>query len=268
MLTIRAAFATLVFMTQKSQPDVSVVIPTKNRLPLLRRALASAASQSVEAVEIVVVDDGDGSGAAEARQRVSRPLVTVDNGGAGQVAARNRGVAAASGRLIAFLDDDDWWEGDKHLAAMTAAMSKAGLVYACGQIVPEGPGAAGMRPLPFEAKADAESIRHDNLLLVSGIVYERALHQRLGDFDGAFPYYWDWDWYLRLFAAGVPVSPARSDAVRISARHETVSAPANEEERRANLARLCAKHGLTGIVLRNHESIARDQNRSPVEQGA
>ena len=267
MLTIKAAFATLLFMASKSHPAVSIVIPTKNRLPLLRRALASAGGQSVDAVEIVVVDDGDGSGATEARQIVSRPLVTVDNGGAGQVAARNRGVAAASGRTIAFLDDDDWWEGDGYLAAMMAAMPGAGLVYASGQIVPEGQGAAGMKPLPFTPKADAASIRQDNLLLVSGIVYERALHERLGPFDAGLPYYWDWDWYLRLFAAGVPIRSAQSDVVRISARHETVSAPANEDERRANLARLCNKHGLKGIVLRNHESIARDQNRSPAEEG-
>jgi len=89
---------------------------------------------------------------------------------------------------------------------------------------------------------------------------------RLGAFDEGLPYYWDWDWYLRLFAAGVPVVRAQSDAVRISARQETVSAPANEAARQANLDRLCQKHGLTGIVLRNHESIARDQNLAGAER--
>ena len=247
--------------------DVSVVIPTKNRVPLLRRALASAEGQTLAGIEIVVVDDGDGAGAALARDQVRRPLVTVDNGGAGQVAARNAGVAAANGRVIAFLDDDDWWEGERHLAAMLAALETgAGLSYANGLVVPEGPGTAGQRPLPFEAHADAASIRRDNLLLVSGIAYERALHERLGNFDDSLPYYWDWDWYLRLFSAGIDVAAAASEAVRISARQETVSAPANEAARRANLDRLCQKHGLTGIVLRNHESIARDQSLAAAER--
>jgi len=254
-------------MNDRSRPDVSVVIPTHDRPALLRRALASVERQAFRSLEIVVVDDGDGSGAALAAQSAARPLRTVDNARRGQVAARNRGIAAATGRFIAFLDDDDWWDDDAYLGAMLAAVPPSGLAYASGLIVPEGPGAAGAAAMPFWARADARSIRQDNMLLVSGIVYDRSLHERLGAFDADLPIYWDWDWYLRLFAAGAAFRAAASAAVRISARRDTTSAPVNQDFRRDNLALLCRKHGLTGIVLRNHESIARDQNAAATAEG-
>lgn len=242
-----------------ARPDVSIVIPTRDRSHLLRRALDSVAAQTCGRLEVVVVDDGDGSGGALARSHGARPVRTLDNGGCGQVAARNLGVGAATGRWIAFLDDDDWWDGPGYLDAMLRAVAPGGMAYAGGRIVHEDAAGTPAGWLPFRAHADAASIRVDNTLLVSGLLFERDLHARLGSFDESLPVYWDWDWYLRLFEAGVPVRPAATDAVRISARPGTVSAAANESHRREDLARLAAKHALTGLVLRSHESIARDE---------
>src|SRR4051794_959171 len=97
-------------------PDFSVVIPTRQRVPFLMRALASVARQRYRGdVEVVVVDDGAGEGAAAARASGLTRLIVVETGGAGQVPARNRGISAAGGRRIAFLDDDDWWADEDHL---------------------------------------------------------------------------------------------------------------------------------------------------------
>jgi glycosyltransferase involved in cell wall biosynthesis len=92
-------------------PTVSIVIPTYNRLDRLQRVLACLEAQDFprSGFEIVVVADGcnDGTGEylasiAEGPLRVL-PVVTANQGPA---AARNRGVAEASGRLLLFLDDD------------------------------------------------------------------------------------------------------------------------------------------------------------------
>jgi glycosyltransferase involved in cell wall biosynthesis len=93
---------------------VSVVIPTYNRLPLLKIAIASAINQSYKDIEIVVVDDGSTDGtpdyvAATFGNLVK--LVSKTNGGVSS--ARNVGIRLSSGNLIAFLDSDDQWLPDK-----------------------------------------------------------------------------------------------------------------------------------------------------------
>ena len=121
---------------------------------------------------------------------------------------------------------------------------------AAGEIVEE---------IPFRAAADAASIRSDNKILVSGFAFTRDLARRLGPFDEGFPYYWDWDWYLRLFAAGVDFHALGDLDVRITCAQNSVSSAANSGLRQANLDDLARKHGLANLRLRNHESIARDE---------
>ncbi len=92
--------------------SVSVVIPTFNRRQVLLRTLEALAEQTLLDVEVVVVDDGssDGSVAAVRDWAERRPpryrLLLLEQANAGPGAARNRGVAAATGDLVVFLGDD------------------------------------------------------------------------------------------------------------------------------------------------------------------
>ena len=93
-----------------SGPAVSVVIPTRNRPEHLLRCLRAiaAADGPVGGAEIVVVDDGGGT-LSEAELRAAAaavPVRLVEQPGAGPAAARNRGAAVSSGRILAFTDDD------------------------------------------------------------------------------------------------------------------------------------------------------------------
>jgi glycosyltransferase involved in cell wall biosynthesis len=90
-------------------PLFSLVIPTHNRVALVERALRSVAAQSFGDYEIIVVDDGssDATPAFLASVRGPRCNVIRNEAGHGASAARNQGVAAAAGEIIAFLDDDD-----------------------------------------------------------------------------------------------------------------------------------------------------------------
>lgn len=86
--------------------DITIIIPTRNRPVYLRRAIESALVQaSIDALEILVVDDGSVPPATVPRTRTIR-LVRLDPGRGG-AAARNVGLAEAAGRWITFLDDDD-----------------------------------------------------------------------------------------------------------------------------------------------------------------
>ena len=94
--------------------DVSVIVPAYQSANTIERALRSIALQTVLPSEVVVVDDGSDDGTAEVARSVASAMndivlqvIEQQNRGAG--AARNRGLRAAQGELIAFLDADDEW---------------------------------------------------------------------------------------------------------------------------------------------------------------
>jgi len=87
----------------------SVVIPTFNRVRLLRRALDSVLNQSLQPFEVIVVDDGsnDNTRAVIAKEFPRVNYQFQENSGVS--AARNKGISISSGSWIAFLDSDDEW---------------------------------------------------------------------------------------------------------------------------------------------------------------
>ena len=95
-------------------PRVSVIIPTYNRAALVLEAIGSVLRQSCRDFEVIVCDDGS-TDETEARVRaVGPPVRYLRSRHTGRPGSpRNRGVEAARGELVAFLDDDDLWEADK-----------------------------------------------------------------------------------------------------------------------------------------------------------
>lgn len=93
-----------------ARPDISVVIPTYNRLPRLRRVLAALADQTVpdSALEVIVVSDGstDGTDGYLASGQAPIDVRVVRQPNRGPAAARNAGVRVAAGDVVLFLDDD------------------------------------------------------------------------------------------------------------------------------------------------------------------
>jgi glycosyltransferase involved in cell wall biosynthesis len=90
-------------------PDVSVVLATYDRRAVLPRAIASVLAQENAQFELIIVDDASRDGTRDYLATLSDPRVRVilaeHNGGPS--AARNLGVAAARGEIVAFLDSDD-----------------------------------------------------------------------------------------------------------------------------------------------------------------
>jgi glycosyltransferase involved in cell wall biosynthesis len=120
--------------TTGDDPDVSVVIPTYNRAPLLGRAIESILNQTYKRFELLVIDDGSTDATEEVvngfRDRRIRYLRLDRNRGPG--AARNAGIQVARGTFVAFQDSDDEWMADKleqQLQAFAAAPVAVGVVY-------------------------------------------------------------------------------------------------------------------------------------------
>jgi glycosyltransferase involved in cell wall biosynthesis len=97
-------------MTVRSKkPEVSVIIPTYNRAWVLKEAIDSVLAQDFEDFELIVVDDGSTDNTLQILDAYHRDLMVIRQPNKGVSAARNRGIAAAGGGLIAFLDSDDLW---------------------------------------------------------------------------------------------------------------------------------------------------------------
>ena len=231
--------------------SISVIIPTRGRHHFLKQAIASVLSQSQPPAEILVVDDG--AGAREAVGHMHPSVRVLDNSERGPVPARNLGVEQAAGDLICFLDDDDWFIDRDYLAtAAQACNDDAVFCYCDGRLVFED----GRPDLPFAFHADADTLTRDNTILISGVVYRRALHDELGGFDESLPFYWDWDWYLRVARAGHLLTHIERPAVAIRVHARNMSGESLEAQRRQNLDRFSTKHGLPPIPLKNHLDIA------------
>jgi glycosyltransferase involved in cell wall biosynthesis len=236
----------------------SVVIPTRDRLHFLPQAVNSVLAQTHAGTEIIVVDDGEG--AADAMRGISPSITVLDNQGHGPVPARNLGVSKATGDCIAFLDDDDWWTDTLYLAnAARAFDSGAWFCFADGVMVFED----GRARLPFAFPADAESLTRDNTILISAVTYRRSLHQQLGPFDESLPFYWDWDWYLRVARSGYELTHLQAPSVAIRVHEKNMSGESLELQRRANLDWFSAKHHLPPIPLKNHLDIATHAPGTP-----
>ena len=87
---------------------VSLIIPTYNRASLVPRAIDSALRQTRVPDEIIVIDDGSTDNTAAVLSAYSAPVMVLGDGvNRDRSAARNRGLDAATGDFIAFLDSDD-----------------------------------------------------------------------------------------------------------------------------------------------------------------
>src|SRR5690606_15916458 len=118
-------------------PDrVSVVVPTYRHAGLVLETLDSVFAQSHEDVELIVVNDGSPDDTHE----VLQPLVQagriryVQQENSGQGAARNRGLAMATGEFVAFLDDDDLWYPHTLTTLVAALNERADAVMAFGDV--------------------------------------------------------------------------------------------------------------------------------------
>jgi glycosyltransferase involved in cell wall biosynthesis len=193
------------------RPDVSVVIPTRNRRALLRRSLGSALGQEGVDVEVIVVDDGSTDGTADQVIGMDDPRVQLvrNDAGRGVSAARNAGTGRARGPWVAFLDDDDLWSPHKlaaQLAALGARAARADTAeWSCTGcvLIDEADRVVGAAGTGGDT-VDARRLLVANAVPAggSGVVVSTEVFRALGGFDETLSLYEDWDLWARLALRG------------------------------------------------------------------
>lgn len=187
---------------KRTVPAVSVIIPTHNRAEMLRRAIASVLAQTFTDTEIIVVSDGSVDHTAEVVAFFADPRLRFlrHETARGASAARNTGLRAATGRMVAFLDDDDEWLPQKlavQVPVLEGAGPEVGLVYCWIESVRDGQCVDRRCPTLkgdiFRQMLDRQAITNSSALLVRR---DAALH--IGGFDENLPRGNDGDFIRRL----------------------------------------------------------------------
>lgn len=192
-----------------SKPVVSVIIPAYNVSGFIKETLESVLSQTFKDYEVIVINDGSPDTALlEEQIKPYLHLITYlkqPNGGAG--AARNAGIWAAQGELVAFLDGDDVWLPDFLNAQLELLNSDGGydLVYADATNF----NSAGLNQStnmdmnPSEGEVTVESLISARCCVItSSVVARRSKVVAVGCFDERFRNSQDFDLWLRLAKHG------------------------------------------------------------------
>lgn len=193
-------------MPEPGEPAISVVIPVYNGARFLRDTLASVLAQTLLPCEVITVDDGSTDESADIIRQLAAtsaiPIRYCYQANRGPGAARNTGVGLASGRLIAFLDQDDLWLPEK-LARQVKAMAEqpdAGCVIVKQRFLL----ADGFHWPPW---VRSELVNQELTgLTPSAILVKRALFSHIGYFNEEMITASDVDWISRLSDAGISVA--------------------------------------------------------------
>jgi glycosyltransferase involved in cell wall biosynthesis len=189
-------------------PDVSVVIPTHNRIALLAVTLRTALWQEGVNLEVIVVDDGSTDGTSEMVEKIndSRVRLVRHTRPKRVSAARNAGLEIARGEWTAFLDDDDVWAPHK-LTLQVRAAREVGRLWAYAgsvNVTTDHRILGGAPPAPPEVVA--EGLPRTNLIPggCSNTVVRTDVVRRIGGFDVGLGILEDWDMWIRLAGEGMP----------------------------------------------------------------
>ena len=184
-------------------PKVSIIIPTYNRLPMLKEAVDSVLAQDFEDFELIIVDDGSTDGTAgEITKYGGRVRFLQHQQNRGVSAARNHGIHHAKGKYIGFLDSDDLWVKGK-LKIQVNFLDENPHYPIC--YTDEIWIRKGKRVNPMLKHAKYSGWIFEKCLPLctispSSVMMRRTLFSRVGLFDEALPVCEDYDFWLRVSA--------------------------------------------------------------------
>ncbi len=271
-------------------PRVSVIVRTKDRPRLLAEALDSLRRQTMTDFETILVNDGSESalerallGPAPGRTlRVVRPETP-----GGKSRALNAGLAAARGRFVAYLDDDDLYlpEHLETLVRFLEGSDEYRVAYTSVEQIEQTLGENGRyhdagRRTTYGHAFDAARLLSSNFIPIIALMHERALVDDVGSFDEGFDLFEDWDFLIRLSAARRFHHVAKVTAVyrvRNDGSNATSSAPWLSETSQEARRKLFAKHWVRrtvesemafvdGYAREEWESKKRDESLAAKEQ--
>ncbi len=244
-------------------PEVSIVLPTYNRLPLLRRAVASVIAQTFRDWELIVVDDGSTDATRDYLEAIGdarvRPIWLEH---CGITSARNAGLRLARGEWVAFHDSDDLWLPEKlewQLQRVTAhpacrwSYTRYSFIDTNGTPLPE---RSNLLPLPVSGHILEPLLRFEVSTAVPTMLVQRSLIEEIGGFDARMLFLSDYDFILRLaacsevYALAEMLTLVREHLGRTTARLRPADLHADQARSFHKAAAAATNHRMRALCLR------------------
>ena len=180
---------------------VSVVIPAYNAEAFIASAIDSVLAQSYRLLEIIVVDDGSTDATARIAESYGAPVTCFRRENSGPPVARNRGILAAQGEYIGFLDADDLYEPGRIDLQVSKLHHNPGIDIVIGGVIREQLATGPDEPMAFKPM---EPDPHTYIALGLCLM-RREIFERVGVLEPSLRHCDDWDWMMRARELQVPM---------------------------------------------------------------
>jgi len=200
-------------------PTIGIVVVARNRADTLHRAMASVLDElgNLPTADVVVIDGASTDGTMQIAAGLPR-VRAVPQQGLGLAAARNQGIAAVDGDLIAFLDADDRW-ADGSIATRLAALAiRPQAIGVVGHLVAE--------LLPGQPIAERHRDRIGRPVpgfTPGALLAHRRAFELVGPFDEQLTVGSDSDWFLRARSSGHMVALVTDVVLHKGIRNDSLS---------------------------------------------
>ena len=195
---------------------VSVVIPAFDVADFVADAISSVLAEAHRPLEIIVVDDGSHDDTARIAESFGPPVTCIRQANAGPAAARNRGIAAARGAYLCFLDADDLFVPGRLTQQLDLLRRNPTVEIVLGGSETHRLVGPQRKPMVFEF----ESVGEPRDIQLGRGLYRRSVFDRIGLLDESLWHCEDWDWFTRARETDVQTL-LHDEAVQIVRRHET-----------------------------------------------
>jgi glycosyltransferase involved in cell wall biosynthesis len=185
--------------------DVTAIIPVFNGGPFLAEALRCVLEQRPG--EVIVVDDGSQDATAEVVRAFPAVRYLRHERNRGPAAARNTGLAAARGALVAFLDADDVWTADKLELQLGHLRRQPELEVVLGRL------------RFWHTPANSADTEAHLVYSFGAALFRKAVFDRVGAIDEALRFGEDTDWFLKLRERQI-ATLVHDDVVLLYRRHQ------------------------------------------------
>lgn len=260
-------------------PEVSIILPTRNSRLFLPRSIQSILRQSLENFELIIIDDNLDPLESEFVRKMSRSdrrikylknmHVSRSKASLGQVL--NLGIAAANSELIARQDADDYSMANRLSHQLRVIESKGlDLVATQGLNIEIHGRYRSSTTLPTLEEGIRNFLHYDNCFIHTSVMFRKSLCEKVGGYDESLTTAQDYDLWIRMIEAGCKFEILNKYLVAVSRWEGNVSSMTHESIKSQNISLIKERYGynfqegLKPKVLYIREAL-RTNARNPIK---